>query len=218
MREEEEKMAEEGDVDEGPLTYDRPDFCNKVTLRRSSTGMWEVCSSGQNLENENGLVDNHKKKKKPVQCGDSENMDGGKNKRTLRSSRCEARADNVGAVRGEVDVTACCRNGNSPVEHPRSSRRACSRDCSVVVGLPSIQVINSSQCGTDVLAGVDSVRESRSSPSKPLKNSNNLLSNSNSTANDEISLDHTEESLSNNVSPINHKYPTRQKVAFYDAK
>ena len=48
-------MAEEEDTDDVLLTYDRPEMANKVTLRRrSSTGMWEVCSpgrsSGENVE------------------------------------------------------------------------------------------------------------------------------------------------------------------------
>lgn len=34
-------------MDDVPLTYDRPDFSNKVTLHRSSTGLWKVCSSGK---------------------------------------------------------------------------------------------------------------------------------------------------------------------------
>ena len=52
MREEEEKVADEEAVDDIPYTYDRPDLSNKVTLRRCSTGMWKVCSSGQTHSNE----------------------------------------------------------------------------------------------------------------------------------------------------------------------
>ena len=48
-------MAEEEAVEDFPLTYDRPDLCNKVTLRRSSTGMWKVCSSGQKYANERSI-------------------------------------------------------------------------------------------------------------------------------------------------------------------
>lgn len=53
--EEEEKIAEEEVVDNVPLTYDRPDLSNKVTLRRSSMGTWKVCSSDQ-CENESAVL------------------------------------------------------------------------------------------------------------------------------------------------------------------
>ena len=55
LREEEEKEAVEETEDEVPLTYDRPEFCNKVTLKRQSTGLWKVCSSGQNGANQNPI-------------------------------------------------------------------------------------------------------------------------------------------------------------------
>lgn len=46
LREENEEVEEEEEVDGDHLTYDRPDQHNKVTLRRSATGLWQVCSSG----------------------------------------------------------------------------------------------------------------------------------------------------------------------------
>ena len=58
LRAEEEKIAVEGEVDDIPFTYDRPDLSNKVTLRRSSTGMWKVCSSGHIQNNEEANYSN----------------------------------------------------------------------------------------------------------------------------------------------------------------
>ena len=46
LREKEVDNSENELFDESTLTYDRPDNNNKVTLRRSVTGLWQVCSSG----------------------------------------------------------------------------------------------------------------------------------------------------------------------------
>ena len=46
LREENEEVEEkEYEVEEDQFTYDRPELHNKVTLRRSTTGLWQVCSS-----------------------------------------------------------------------------------------------------------------------------------------------------------------------------
>lgn len=220
MREEEEKMAEEEDVDDSLLTYDRPDLCNKVTLRRSSTGMWEVCSSGQNLDNDNSVLGGPKKKRmseksdKKVEFGGSENMEGDTNKRTLRSARCEAQVNSISTL-DKVKVRGCHQNDNSSIKHrkaTRSSHKACSEDPSIVMALPV------SQCSTDGLAYGDSLNESRTLPAKSLRKSNSLHNNCSSPADDTSTLDCSVESLTNNVSPVNHKYATRQKVTLHDAK
>ena len=219
MREEEEKMAEEEAADESPLTYDRPDLCNKVTLRRSSTGMWEVCSSGQNAENENGVLGFPKKRKmserpaKKVELGDSENMEHDSNKRTLRSAHCETQVDSI-STSGNAKVQGGHRNDSS-VKHQcasRSSLKACAKDFSVVVTLPSIPVIKRSP---DVLAGGN---ESSSPSAKPVKNCNKFHSDCSNTDDDGTLLVDCSESLTNSVSPVNHKYATRQKVALHNSK
>ncbi len=46
LHKEVEEEEEEEEMEEDYLTYDRPDHHNKVTLRRSATGLWQVCSSG----------------------------------------------------------------------------------------------------------------------------------------------------------------------------
>ena len=47
LRQEEERLADEDTADDVLLSYDRPENSNKVTLRRTSTGTWEVCFSNQ---------------------------------------------------------------------------------------------------------------------------------------------------------------------------
>ena len=97
LREEEEKIAEEEAVEDIPLTYDRPDLCNKVTLRRSSTGMWKVCSSGQNHE---PVV----AKNKECQKLDSKET---KNKRILRSGKsCSSEELKMAAVSVNGDLNS----------------------------------------------------------------------------------------------------------------
>lgn len=219
MREEEEKMAEEEAADESLLTYDRPDLCNKVTLRRSSTGMWEVCSSDQSAENENGVLGcpkkNSERPAKNVELGDSENMEHDSNKRTLRSAHCKAQVDSI-TTSGNAKLQGGHRNDSS-VNHQKTSRsslKACAKDFSMVVALPSIPVMKHRQHSPDVLAGGD---ESRSPSAKPVRNSSKFHSNCSNTAEDGTSVD-CSESLTNSISPVNHKYATRQKVALHNSK
>lgn len=67
--EEEERIAEEGALDDVLFTYDRPELSNKVTLRRSSTGLWKVCSSGHN----HSSINKHSNKGSPVNVIFTEN-------------------------------------------------------------------------------------------------------------------------------------------------
>lgn len=196
MREEEEKMAEEDTREDMLLTYDRPDICNKVTLRRSSTGMWEVCSSGQNQKMRNKISDKN---------GDNEYCI---NKRVLRSgnSHYEAQVDSV-TTYGNVKLKVCHRNGSRQLkssskhhDEARSSPKVCTKDSIVV--LSSIPEFQSSD-------NMDRVCEDKNcggSRSTAIKESSELCYGCIDT---EASLDH---SHTNNVSSVNHKYSTRQKV------
>lgn len=94
LREEEEKTAEEEAVDDFPLTYDRPDLCNKVTLRRSSTGMWKVCSSGQIFENDLSCFITEKSQK-PTKNIEPGTVSNASNKRVLRSGKSYTERNSV---------------------------------------------------------------------------------------------------------------------------
>ena len=73
-------------VDNVPLTYDRPDLSNKVTLRRSSTGMWKVCSTDQ-CENESAVLKLPVMKEKANFMEKSIYSEGQNDKRVLRSGK-----------------------------------------------------------------------------------------------------------------------------------
>lgn len=75
-------------MDDDFLTYDRPDNSNKVTLRLSSTGMWEVCSSSQpSSANEcHSPLGSRNKSRSPSVRGSGSNRSG-RSKRTKKRSR-----------------------------------------------------------------------------------------------------------------------------------
>lgn len=199
-------MTDEEAVDDIPLTYDRPDLCNKVTLRRSSTGLWKVCSSGQNHENEN----NNPIKKKPAeivdknhQVSDSEerfpnsNSCSGERAKTTskfgtRKLRCEHTEDD--RVQSFVKLGRRTRSSHKDLQTDQSSSRTL-KNCEV----------SDFECHGDVPMG----------PSKSLGeggDSRVACSNCSSTSGEDSLLNVSTESLASNCSSLNHKYPTRQKI------
>ena len=115
LREQEEKIAEDGAVDDIPFTYDRPDLSNKVTLRRSSTGLWKVCSSGHN-HNSDCDAKRYNSKESPFNIiADDE----GREEHFGKSENVAANTLVNSKIGGSGVSVQCCRHSNSEpkVEH-----------------------------------------------------------------------------------------------------
>lgn len=216
--EEEEKIAEEESIDDIQLTYDRPDLCSKVTLRRSSTGMWKVCSSGQIFENE---LSHSVKEKGPVckaktaQKVDSEETS--KN-RVLRSGKCHGVGvtTTLNSVRSKENFDD--DPDYSPVNYPhknamkddvanQSSRSL--RNSSELPGDYSSR--NNSICKTGVLLGGDAELKVVPSERVECRDPVVLRRNGSSTSSeDSMSVEPRDNSA------VGHKYPTRQKPVLHN--
>lgn len=213
-------MAEEETIDDTPLTYDRPELCNKVTLRRSSIGMWKVCSSGQNHENENVKLGFHvekreneykKKSSNNVDSGNSENRDVCGNTRVLRSGKTQ-----------QVDTTTTLgdmkfKGGHkSDSENITGASAKCHNDNRSSLN-PTIDQFSrslmNSKISSDSGSGDDCLVESKSMGS--FGEAMVPWSNCRSTSSDDSNLDLSLPSFTRNTSS-NHKYATRQKFSNHD--
>lgn len=221
LREEEEKIAEDETVEDVHLTYDRPDLCNKVTLRRSSTGVWKVCSSGQNNRLNHSANAVHEKTAQKVNSKETETSD----KQILRSDKACSLGDSeantsLSSVQDPAD-DPCVRPQQAlkddpdymPLKHFKDTNRVyvvashssarTLRRCSEVCGESSSRTNLS--CKNDVHMSGDGskvISHKRGECSDPMV----LCSNSSS----ENSTSNLEEEIpaQNNST---HKYPTRQK-------
>lgn len=202
LREEEEKIAEEEAVEDIPLTYDRPDLCNKVTLRRSSTGMWKVCSSGQNHKPVAG--------KKAV-CKEGQKLDckGSQNKRVLRSGKsCSNEGLKMTAVSMNGDLNSGCdyksiKHLKNVAVNRYTSRflRNCSEqsgDCSSRTSSVHKNDESSVEWKVEPDQQRDAVLSRKSSSCSP--NGDPTLS----------------VSVPRSNSAVSHKYPTRKKAAHHN--
>ena len=221
LREEENKVAEEDAIDEIPLTYDRPDISNKVTLRRSSTGMWKVCSSGQNSDNFNhtaGIMGNQSSRKmncddrkKYLKSGDSEIKEFNSNKRYLRSSKSYsvAQADTTTTLGNHNYYDPGVRHQRARSKHKdvmvnRFSSRA-NNSLEVIKG--SLSGINDAECNNEF--GRNCTACDRKPSEVSIAPSNDNFS---CTSDDHSMLNLSRELVTRNDSSVNHKYPTRLKA------
>lgn len=207
---EEEDIAGDDVVDESPLTYDRPDNYNKVTLRRSATGLWQVCSSGQKDGlNKEPVMRDHPVKKKRQKHINSTNVDVEDDKNmeiALSTLQC--------------GVTSCDLLQSNVVRSPREGRISKSSVTSQKQRR-SPRELSSSKCVT-----LNPPIPRRSTNNPDLVSANSVMKNvdgdscigsrirqknlheSGST----MSLLDRSSSSSFNESPPNHKYQTRLKV------
>lgn len=206
LREEEENIAEEGAVEDIPLTYDRPDLSNKVTLRRSSTGSWKVCSSGQNPINKLGhSVEGEKTACKEGQILDSKET---QNKRVLRSGKSCSVED--------LELTATVIGVNGDLKGDP--------DYKPVRHLKDVVINRYSSRSLKELSGDSSSRTSRSDESfveskvESDRQGNAVISSrmSSSSPSGDSTLSLGVEFLPHSNSTASHKYPTRQKSALHN--
>ena len=90
MKEEQDDIIEEDLVDEGPLTYDRPDNNNKVILHRSVTGLWHMCSSDHRGDPKAKLRDHPIRRKRQKHSNCVQAVHGENVKNSFPPLQCEA--------------------------------------------------------------------------------------------------------------------------------
>jgi hypothetical protein len=193
LREEEEKIAEEEAVEDVPITYDRPDLCNKVTLRRSSTGLWKVCSSGPNPKSQLSHSVKEKGESCKLECKDA------KNEQVLRSSK---------SCSEDVKKTSVTVNGDfnggdyKLIKHlkgvtvSRFSPTYLRNHTELSSDLPTTSgVLESDESFAETEQQREASRKCSSSPAGDFTRSPSVEGHCNST--------------------VNHKYPTRQKSAHH---
>lgn len=219
LREEEEKIAEEEAVEDVHLTYDRPDLCNKVTLRRTSTGVWKVCSSGQN----NSRLSYSAKaihKERPAQKVDSKETETS-DIRELRSGKALGSEAATSSVQDPVD-DPCVRPARQdveddpdymPVKHLKDVNMACVDRSSTRSLWRYSEVSGDSSsrtnfsCRGDVHMSGEGFAESKVVVHKWGESSGPIVPCSNGSSENST----TSNLGAHNNSTVSHKYPTRQK-------
>lgn len=205
-----------------PLTYDRPDLSNKVTLRRCSTGMWKVCSSDQ-CEIESAVLELPIMKEKASFMEKSMIEEGHSSKRILRSGNSCHEASSGARVSGDLHSNDPEYKPNAVVRHrkaTRSNHKVCVVE-DVVVDGASPRSLRSSDSDISsrrtLTSKIGMCRDGGEClvPSRGCGNGGDLAvvpcSSCSFTGSDDSTLNLSMESLSSNNSSVHHNCLIRQQ-------